>query len=129
MAIKERDLLRNWNTQRSQVISSQLAPTILLAVILILTTTGKLNYNTPLDIKALAMGLVVAGGVFSMSGILGSFRDSRALTRAIHEVDEVSQLGLSVARSSSNLAFSRFLFVALSLFNLTVLSLFLFKKP
>lgn len=127
--MREKDLLQIWNGQRSQRISSQLAPTILLVVILALTTTGKLNYKSPLDVKAFATGLVVAGGVFSVSGMLSSIRDSMALTRAMREVNDVSQLGLSITKNSGNLAFTGFLFVALSLFNLTVLCLYLFKKP
>ncbi len=128
MGVKEKDLLQVWNSQKSQRISSQLAPTILLAMVLILASTGKLSYNSPLDVKAFALGLVVAGGVFSVTGILSSIRDSRALTRAMMEVDDVSQMGLSIAKNSGNLDFTGFLFVALSLFNLTVLCLYLFKK-
>ena len=59
--MREKDLLQIWNGQRSQRISSQLGPTILLAVILILVATGKLNYKSALDIKAFAIGLVAAG--------------------------------------------------------------------
>lgn len=129
MALREKDLLLIWNGQRSQRISSQLAPTILLAVVLALATTGKLNYKSPLDIKAFATGLVVAGGVFSVTGLLSSIKDSRALTRAMQEVNDVSQLGLSLTKNSGNLAFTGFLYVALSLFNLAVLCLYLFKKP
>jgi hypothetical protein len=126
--MREKDLLQIWNGQRSQRINSQLAPTILLAVILILVAMGKLNYKSPLDIKAFATGLVVAGGVFSVSGMLASIRDSRALTRAMREATDISQLGLSVVKNSGNLLFTGFLYVALSLFNLTVLAIYLFKK-
>ena len=129
MAIREKDLLSAWNQQRAQRISSQLGPTVLLAVVLALTTTGKLNYKSPLDLKAFAIGLVAAGGVFSVSGMLASIKDSRALTRAIFEADDVSQMGLSVSTNSNNLLFTGFFFVSLSLFNFVVLALFLFKKP
>ena len=127
--MREKDLLQLWNGQRAQRISSQLAPTILLAVILALTTTGKLNYKSPLDVKAFAMGLVAAGGVFSLSGMLSSVRDSMALTRAMREANDISQLGLSVAKNSGNLFFTGFFFVVLSLFNCAVLAIYLFKKP
>ena len=127
--MREKDLLQIWNGQRSQRISSQLAPTILLGIVLALISTGKLNFKSPLDVKALAAGLVVAGGVFSVTGLLSSIRDSRALTRAMREVADVSQLGLSITKNSGNLAFIGFLYVALSLFNLAVLFLYLFKKP
>jgi hypothetical protein len=129
MTMKEKDLVQIWNGQRSQRISSQLAPTILLAVVLALTTTGKLNYKSPLDVKAFATGLVVAGGVFSVTAMLSSIEDSRALTRAMREVNDVSQLGMSITKKSGNLAFIAFLYMALSLFNLTVLCFYLFKKP
>ena len=127
--MREKDLLQIWNGQRSQRISSQLAPTILLAATLILMATGKLNYKSPIDVKAFATGLVAAGGAFSVSGMLASVRDSMALTRAMREVVNVSQLGLSVAKNAGTLAFTGFLFVALSLFNFTVLALYLYKKP
>jgi len=122
-------LLQIWNGQRSQRISSQLAPTILLAATLALVATGKLSYKSAVDVKAFTIGLVAAGGAFSVSGMLASVRDSMALTRAIREVSDVSQLGLSVAKNAGTLAFTGFLFVALSLFNFTVLALYLYKKP
>jgi len=128
MAIREKDLLNIWNGQRTQRISSQLAPTILLAAVLALATTGKLTYNSPLDLKAFAIGLVAAGGVFSVTAMLASIRDSRALTRTMHEVDDISQLGLSVAKNSSNLLALGLFFILLSLFNFVVLALYLFKK-
>ena len=106
-----------------------MGPTILLAVILILVAIGKLNYKSPLDIKAFAIGLVAAGGVFSLTAMLASIRDSRALTRAMREASDISQIGLSVTRNSGTLLFTGFLYVALSLFNFTVLAIYLFKKP
>ncbi len=127
--MREKELLQIWNGQRSQRINSQLAPTILLAATLALIATGKLNYKSPGDVKALAMGLVVAGGVFSVTAMLASIRDSMALTRAMREAVDISQLGLSVTKSSTTLFFTGFLFIALSLFNLAVLALYLYKKP
>lgn len=128
MAMREKDLLQIWNGQRAHRISSQLGPTILLAVVLILTTTGKLSDRSPADVKAFAMGLVAAGGVFSVSQMLSSVRDSMALTRAMREASDISQLGLSVAKNSSNLALTGFFFIALSLFNFVVLAIYLYKK-
>ena len=129
MDIKEKDLLQVWNGQRAQRISSQLAPTILLAVVLILTSTGKLNYASPLGVKAFATGLVLAGGVFSVTQMLASVQDSMALIRAIREVKDISHLGIGVAKSSNYVALTGFFFVALSLFNFVVLAIFLYKKP
>lgn len=108
---------------------SQIAPTILLAAVLALCVTGKLNYKSSLDIKAFAIGLVAAGGVFAVSGMLASISDGRALTRAMREVTDVSQLGLSIAKRSGLLGFGGFLYVVLSLFNMAVLVLYLFKRP
>ena len=129
MTIREKDLLQVWNGQRSQRIASQLAPAILLAAVLALTATGKLNYKSPLYVKAFAIGLVAAGGIFSVSGMLASITDSRALTRAMREANDVSQLGVSITKSSGMLAFTGFLYVVLGLFNMAVLALYLFKRP
>ena len=129
MVMREKDLLQVWNSQRSQRISSQLAPTILLAATLALVATGKLTYKSPVDVKAFAVGLVAAGGAFSLSGMLASIKDSLALTRAMREVNDVSQLGVSVLKNSGNLSLTAVLFVALSLFNFVALVLFLYKRP
>ena len=129
MVMREKDLLQVWNSQRSQRISSQLAPTILLAATLALVATGKLTYKSPVDVKAFAVGLVAAGGAFSLSGMLASIKDSLALTRAMREVNDLSQLGVSVLKNSGNLSLTAVLFVALSLFNFVALVLFLYKRP
>ena len=129
MVMKEKDLLQVWNSQRSQRISSQLAPTILLAATLALVATGKLTYRSPVDVKAFAVGLVAAGGAFSLTGMLASIKDSLALTRAMREVNDLSQLGVSVLKNSGNLSITAVLFVALSLFNFVALVLFLYKRP
>ena len=127
--MREKDLLLLWNGQRSQRISSQLAPTILLAATLALVATGKLTYRSPVDVKAFAVGLVAAGGAFSLTGMLASIKDSLALTRAMREVNDLSQLGVSVLKNSGNLSLTGVLFVALSLFNFVALALFLYKRP
>jgi len=129
VAMREKELLQIWNSQRSQRIASQLSPVILLATVLVLITTGELTYKSAIDIRAFAVGLVAAGGIFSISGILASLRDSRALTRAMKEATDVSQLGISVSKNSGNLLFTEFFFVILSIFNMTILALYLFKKP
>jgi len=46
----------------------------------------------------------------------------------MREASDISQLGLSVVKNSGNLFFTGFLYIALSLFNLTVLAIYLFKK-
>ncbi len=126
--MREKELLQIWNSQRSQRIASQLSPVILLATVLILIATGTLTYESPLDVRAFAIGIVAAGGVFSISGSLASLRDGMALTRAMKEATDVSQLGISVSKNSGNLLFMGFFFVAFSIFNVTVLALYLFRK-
>ena len=129
MAMREKELLQIWNSQRSQRIASQLSPVILLATVLVLITTGELTYKSAIDIRVFAVGFVAAGGIFSISGILASLRDSLALTRAMKEATDVSQLGISISKNSGNLFFTGFFFVIVSIFNMTVLALYLFKKP
>lgn len=128
MAMREKDLLQLWESQRSQRITSQLAPTILLAAVLALITTGEITSKSPLDIKAFAIGLVAAGGVFSVGSMLASLRDSTVLTRAMKEVNDVSQLGITVSKSSWTLLITGFFYIALSAFNMTILVLYLFGK-
>jgi hypothetical protein len=52
-----------------------------------------------------------------------------ALTRAMFEASDLSPLGLSITNNSGTLAFTGFLFIALSAINFVALALFLYKKP
>ena len=57
--MEEKNLIQIWNDQRAARIKSQLAPTLLLSVVLALTTTGHLTKTTDQTLKLSNSSLLV----------------------------------------------------------------------
>lgn len=62
--MNENELVAIWNQQRAIRVKSQLAPTVLLSVVLALAATGNLTKNSDSNLKLFVIGLVASGGVF-----------------------------------------------------------------
>ena len=127
LGMEEKNLIQLWNDQRAARIKSQLAPTLLLSVVLALTTTGHLTKATDQTLKLFAIGLVVAGGVFSVTAMVGAVRDSAAVIASLKAMKGLSPLGKSIVKSIDMLWTTGALFVVLSLFNFVVLWIYLFR--
>ena len=125
--MEEKNLIQVWNDQRAARIKSQLAPTLLLSVVLALTTTGHLTKTTDQTLKLFAIGLVLAGGVFSVTAMVGAVRDGAAVITSLKSLKGLSPLGKTIAKSADSLWINGGLFVVLSLFNFVVLWMYLFK--
>ena len=98
--MEEKNLIQLWNDQRAARIKSQLAPTLLLSVVLALTTTGHLTKATDQTLKLFAIGLVVAGGVFSVTAMVGAVRDGAAVIASLKALKGLSPLGKTITKSA-----------------------------
>jgi hypothetical protein len=127
LGMEEKNLIQLWNDQRAARIKSQLAPTLLLSVVLALTTTGHLTKATDQTLKLFAIGLVVAGGVFSVTAMVGAVRDGAAVIASLKALKGLSPLGKTITKSADTLWMTGGLFVVLSLFNFIVLWIYLFR--
>jgi hypothetical protein len=127
LGMEEKNLIQLWNDQRAARIKSQLAPTLLLSVVLALTTTGHLTKATDRTLKLFAIGLVVAGGVFSVTAMVGAVRDGAAVIASLKALKGLSPLGKTITKSADTLWMTGGLFVVLSLFNFIVLWIYLFR--
>ena len=125
--MEEKNLIQVWNDQRAARIKSQLAPTLLLSVVLALTTTGHLTKTTDQTLKLFAIGLVLAGGVFSVTAMVAAVRDGAAVIASLKGLKGLSPLGKTITKSADTLWMTGGLFVVLSLFNFVVLWMYLFK--
>jgi hypothetical protein len=123
----EKELVRTWNEQRALRIKSQLAPTILLSVVLALAATGHITRQSDSTLKLFVMGLVAAGGVFSVSGMVAAIRDSIAVIDSLKAIPNVSPISATISGSINSLRLTGALFVAMSAFNFVVLWSFLYK--
>ncbi len=119
--MNENELVAIWNQQRAIRVKSQLAPTVLLSVVLALAATGNLNKSTDSNLKLFVIGLVASGGVFSVSAMVAAIRDSLAVIDSLKSLKSLSPLGKSIKKSADQLKVLGVLFMAMSAFNFIVL--------
>jgi len=126
--MNENQLIKVWNDQRSASIKLQIPPTIFLAVTLGLGVTGHLTNKSQLTLRFLALAVVAAACIFSVSGILATIRDRVSLIRTLEEIKGLTPLGKNIRNSSASLISSGFAVSISGLLNLVLLSFYLFKK-
>ena len=119
--MNENELVAIWNQQRAIRVKSQLAPTVLLSVVLALAATGNLTKNSDSTLKLFVIGLVASGGVFSVSAMVAAIKDSLAVIDALKSIKSISPLGKSIKKSSDQLKVLGGLFMVMSAFNFVVL--------
>ena len=119
--MNENELVTIWNQQRAVRVKSQLAPTVLLSVVLALAATGNLDKYSDSTLKLFVIGLVASGGVFSVSAMVAAIRDSLAVIDSLKALKSVSPLGKSIKKSADQLKALGVLFIAMSAFNFIVL--------
>jgi hypothetical protein len=119
--MNENELISIWNQQRAIRVKSQLAPTLLLSVVLALAATGNLDKYSDSTLKLFVIGLVASGGVFSVSAMVAAIRDSLAVIDSLKALKSLSPLGKSIKKSADQLKALGVLFIAMSGFNFVVL--------
>jgi hypothetical protein len=119
--MNENELIAIWNQQRAIRVKSQLAPTLLLSVVLALAATGNLDKYSDSNLKLFVIGLVASGGVFSVSAMVAAIRDSLAVIDSLKALKSLSPLGKSIKKSADQLKALGVLFIAMSAFNFIVL--------
>jgi hypothetical protein len=117
----ENELIAIWNQQRAIRVKSQLAPTLLLSVVLALAATGNLNKYSDSNLKLFVIGLVASGGVFSVSAMVAAIRDSLAVIDSLKALKSLSPLGKSIKKSADQLKALGVLFIVMSSFNFIIL--------
>ena len=119
--MNENELISIWNQQRAIRVKSQLAPTLLLSVVLALAATGNLDKYSDSTLKLFVIGLVASGGVFSVTAMVAAIRDSLAVIDSLKALKSLSPLGKSIKKSADSLKGLGVLFMAMSAFNFIVL--------
>jgi hypothetical protein len=119
--MNENELIAIWNQQRAIRVKSQLAPTLLLSVVLALAATGNLDKYSDSNLKLFVIGLVASGGVFSVSAMVAAIRDSLAVIDSLKALKSLSPLGKGIKKSADQLKVLGVLFMAMSAFNFIVL--------
>ena len=94
----EKNLLELWNTKRTQIISAQMAPTLMLIGIFVLAAFGKFDGATDAA-KYLAIGVAATTGILSMITQYATIREAEALIVDLKRVTNPSELSKKIATS------------------------------
>jgi low affinity Fe/Cu permease len=94
----EKNLLDLWNTKRSQIISAQMAPSLMLIGIFVLAAFGKFDGASD-GAKYLAIGVAAATGILAMITQYATIREAEALIVDLNRVTNPSELAKKIASS------------------------------
>lgn len=96
--MEEKEILRFWNQKRAQIISTQMGPTIFLAVLVFVSMTHDvkgLSNNT----KAFVVVITAIVGILAIINQIAIIREGHALVISMRKLPNLSPLGKSVADS------------------------------
>ena len=94
----EKGLLELWNTKRSQIISAQMAPTLMLIGIFVLAAFGKFDGASD-GAKYLTIGVAAATGILAIISQYATVREAEALLIDLNRVEKPSELAKKIATS------------------------------
>ena len=112
--MNEQALLELWNHKRSQIITAQMAPTLVLISILVVSVLGYFAGASD-SAKILAIGVAAATGILAVISQYAAIREAKALIADINKIDEPSALAKKIGESDAFLALTAIAIVALSL--------------
>lgn len=112
--MNEKALLELWNQKRSQIITAQVAPSLVLIAILVLSALGFFTDASD-SAKILAIGVAVATGVLAVISQYAAIREAKALITDINKLDKPSALAKTIGQSDVFLALTAIAIIALSL--------------
>jgi len=112
--MNEKELLELWNTKRSQIISAQIAPTLLLIAISVLAAFGKFDMATNAT-KYLVIGVAEAKGILAIISQYAAIREADALISDLKKISKPTKLSKKIADSGELLQLSAVAVVGLGI--------------
>ena len=110
----EKDLLKLWNTKRTQVINAQIAPTLMLIGVFVVAAFGK--FETASDgAKYLTIGVAAATGILAIISQYATIREAEVLLIDLKRVEKPTQLSTKIAESRGLLSLSAIAMVGLGI--------------
>lgn len=107
----EKALIRQWNEMRSQIITSQVAPALVLIAILVVAAYDK--FDTASDsAKFLALGVAAVTGFLATISQYAAIREGEALLLDLRKIDKPSALANKIAESRGLLSLSAIAIIA-----------------
>ena len=103
--MNEKDLLELWNTKRSQIINAQIAPTLMLVGIFVLSAYGKFETATDAT-KYLTIGVAAATGILAIISQYAAIREAESLISDLKKVSKPTKLSKKISDSGELLTLS-----------------------
>jgi hypothetical protein len=110
----EKGLLELWNTKRSQIISAQMAPNLMLIGVFVLAAYGKFEMASDAT-KYLTIGVVAATGILAIISQFAAIREAESLILDLKRLDKPSELAKKIAESRHLLSLSAIAVVGLGI--------------
>lgn len=101
----EKDLIKLWNTMRSQIITAQMAPTFLLISVYVLAAFGKFE-AAPDSVKYLTIGVAAATGILSIISQYATIREGGSLIVDLKRLTKPSEIAKKISESGQLLTLS-----------------------
>ena len=94
----ERDLIKQWNTMRSQIIMSQMSPALVLIATFVLAIYGKFE-GAPTAAAYLTVVVVAVTGILATISQYAAVREGEALLADLRKIEKPSALAQKIADS------------------------------
>lgn len=115
----EKTLLQLWNEKRSQIISAQLAPALVLIAVLITAGFGKFEMASD-GVKYLAIAITAVTGFLAVVTQYATIREAEQLILDLKKVVNPSALSNTIADSRSFLSLTAIALVLSSIVSMAV---------
>ena len=103
--MNEKDLIKLWNSMRTQIIMAQIAPSLVLIGVFALAAMGKFDTATD-GAKYLAVGVAAVTGILAIISQYAAVREGEALVADLAKVSSPSLLAKKIAESRGLLSIS-----------------------
>ena len=94
----EKDLIKLWNSMRSQIITAQIAPTLLLIGVFVLAAFDKFEAASD-PVKYLTVGVAAATGILAIISQYATIREAESLIVDLKNVNKPSALAKKISES------------------------------
>ena len=94
----EKDLIKLWNSMRSQIITAQIAPTLLLISVFVLAAFGKFEAASD-PVKYLTVGVAAATGILAIISQYATIREAESLIVDLKKMSKTSELAKKISES------------------------------
>lgn len=108
------DLLELWNAKRQQIISAQMAPSLVLIAVFVTAAFGQFA-DAPDAVRYLAIGVAAATGILAVISQYAAIREAEALLKDLNNIQNKSALAQKISESRTFLSLTAIAVVALSL--------------